>query len=52
MAERKPKSKSDWKCPEPECGMEVSVYVTLSEPPTCRNPEVHSSRVVEMVEVK
>jgi len=50
VAERSQKSKGDWKCPE--CGMEVSVYVAVSEPPTCKNPEVHSSRVVQMVKAK
>lgn len=33
----------------PECGHSVTVYVRTSEPPTCSNPEAHSSKTVEMV---
>jgi rubrerythrin len=36
-----------WRCPE--CGYSTTVYVRVSQPPTCNNPEEHSSRVVEMV---
>jgi rubrerythrin len=36
-----------WRCPE--CGYSTILYVRPSVPPTCNNPEEHSSRVVEMV---
>jgi ribosomal protein S27E len=35
-----------WRCPE--CGNTVTVYVRVSEPPTCNNQASHSGRVVEM----
>lgn len=36
-----------WRCPE--CGYSFTVFVKPSEPPTCSNPEEHSSRTIEMV---
>lgn len=36
-----------WRCPE--CGYSVTVFVKPSQPPTCSNPEAHSSRAIEMV---
>jgi rubrerythrin len=36
-----------WRCPE--CGYSLTVYVRVSQPPTCNNPEYHSGRVIEMV---
>jgi transposase-like protein len=35
-----------WKCPD--CGSTFVTYVKLLEPPTCKNPDRHSSRTIEM----
>jgi rubrerythrin len=35
-----------WRCPE--CGYSTTVYVRVTQPPTCNNPEYHSGRVIEM----
>lgn len=50
MSEREPKSKGIWKCPE--CGNTLTVYVAVSDAPTCQNPEKHTSKVVTMEKVK
>lgn len=39
-----------WRCPE--CGHSVMLYVKPSMPPTCSNPEAHSSKTVEMESTK
>lgn len=50
MSEREPKNKYVWKCPA--CDNKIVVYVNVSEPPTCQNPEKHTSKVVTMEQVK
>jgi len=37
----------DWLCLQ--CGNQIRVFVKLSEPPVCANPQKHSSRPCEMV---
>lgn len=39
-----------YKCPL--CGNTVTLHVTASRPPTCMNPNMHSSRSVDMIEDK
>jgi transposase-like protein len=36
----------------PVCDNTVTLHVTTSRPPTCTNPNMHSSRSVEMIEDK
>jgi len=42
--------KRHYECPQ--CGKVLTVYVKPSVPPTCTNPEKHTSLTVEMVEKK
>lgn len=50
MSEEQEKRKPQkWKCPR--CGTLMTTYVGLSDKPTCRNPESHSAKIVEMEEI-
>lgn len=40
------KTAKKWVCPQ--CGSSITVFVNLEYPPTCRNPQFHSTKSVEM----
>lgn len=45
--EEAPKFKTEkWKCPN--CGMTLTTYVPLNGPPSCGNPNKHTTKRVEM----
>lgn len=44
--ERKPKRNDKYKCPK--CGVQITVHVRISEPPTCHNTDAHTQSVVVM----
>ena len=48
--EKAPKFKQLWKCPR--CSNTMTLYIPLSQPPTCNNPKSHTSASVNMVLVE
>jgi len=50
VTEKAPKFKQLWACPR--CSNTMTLYITLSQPPTCNNPKSHTSASVKMVLVE
>ena len=50
VAEKASKFKQLWKCPK--CSNTLTLYISVSQPPTCNNPKSHTTTSVNMVRVE